>query len=426
MFSKKFSFFAIALAMNAFFTTFIPVIGHAGELVDLKQEFTSFDTYVLDANTKCTHRFTGLFSSGDASKIIAARPPLLCLDSPGGSLIEALQLTQSMELNPIATKIEEGARCESACALVFMAGAFHPDESEKSVSRHLHPLGKLGFHAPDLQIPDGNYNKQTVKKAYEVALQSMSVIIRDLVQRKGGVGSAMKPSLLGKMLDTPATSMFYVTTVDDAGRWDIQVGPLRGVERPTKKKLIRACINAYQWRVDETARFANTNLTWFDDPARKKGVVKGQVLISEMLETGCNFELNKNALNPISMKFDDGQQYYPATITYHDPNLRLTDLFKGRKTPRPDEVPNGFCYLDRRQPNARNDSSRCIHRTSRTGAKKIDTYEWPSGKTTTTLSENGRLYIDGALSKNSHSSPSQGDCTENPKDNTVFCYRKAP
>ncbi|SNR97101.1 hypothetical protein [Antarctobacter heliothermus] len=172
------------------------------------------------------------------------QPLHLCLDSPGGSLSEAMDLIDVVH-GHLGTVVRDGARCESACALVFMAGS-HSTETDfgLSVNRFLHVGGKLGFHAPSLTVAEGRYDADTVERAYRVSVSVTELIFRNLVRFR------FSPSLAARMHATPAEDMFYVTTVEQAARWGIAV---LGVDSPssvTDAVIRTACGNLYLSALD--------------------------------------------------------------------------------------------------------------------------------------------------------------------------------
>lgn len=184
---------------------------------------------------------------GDGSPVeVAIMTPLnICLNSPGGSLAEAVRLTEAV-FGSLGTMIRPGARCESACALVFMAGSFDTQtDIGVVVSRHMHVEGRLGFHAPSLTVPEGSYDATTVARAYQVSVAATETIFRNLVRY------SFPPSLAARMHATPPSKMFYVSTVQEAARWNISVV---GVDAPTAftDAVVRtACANLYMATMDK-------------------------------------------------------------------------------------------------------------------------------------------------------------------------------
>lgn len=92
-------------------------------------------------------RLTGPIVDGTADRfaaLISAVPPfphgvpVLLLDSPGGSVAEALEMSHLLDTHPFHTVVPDGARCASACAsILFVAGAY----------RTVKPFGAIGQHS---------------------------------------------------------------------------------------------------------------------------------------------------------------------------------------------------------------------------------------------------------------------------------------
>lgn len=156
----------------------------------------------------------------------------LCLNSPGGSFVEAVQLVQLIQGEfDLGTAIAEGHSCESACAVVFMAGgvvsSMFMEIPLEFVRPVMHPRAKLGFHAPSIEISEGQYSEAQVSQAWDIALFVVSQIIQ--MQKptpEGVVKFFLNSELLIKMLSTPASSMFYIETVESAHEYDINIYPV--------------------------------------------------------------------------------------------------------------------------------------------------------------------------------------------------------
>lgn len=79
-----------------------------------------------------------LKDQAEAAEIWAHGLPILLLDSPGGSVSEALEISNFLDSKPFHTVVPAAARCASACAsIVFVAGAM----------RTVEQLGQLGQHS---------------------------------------------------------------------------------------------------------------------------------------------------------------------------------------------------------------------------------------------------------------------------------------
>ncbi|ASP23730.1 hypothetical protein ANTHELSMS3_04631 (plasmid) [Antarctobacter heliothermus] len=226
-----------------------------------------------DPMRPCTHRISGKFQTGDADRMIPVLKSsfnrlevkqnrdtpnwsnaVVCLNSPGGSLIEALKLADFFRSELVGTKLEMGANCESACSLLFMSGSYFGD-GINGKWRIMHPAAQLGFHAPSLDIIPGRYTEEDINFAYAIALRTISITIRQLVQNKNFEdGVHLSPSLMASMLETPSDQMLFVETVDQAGRWGIQIGPINyeGVLL-AEADFRQSCKNRVAWERDESA-----------------------------------------------------------------------------------------------------------------------------------------------------------------------------
>ncbi len=96
---------------------------------------------------KTVLKFEGDIVSGSAErfKLAAelAKPseygyPILLLDSPGGSVDEAIKISEFMDSAPFHTVIESGAECASACASILFIGGRY---------RTVEPFGRFGQHS---------------------------------------------------------------------------------------------------------------------------------------------------------------------------------------------------------------------------------------------------------------------------------------
>lgn len=169
----------------------------------------------------------------------------ICLNSPGGSISEALKLVRYMD-GALGTLVPANSICESACALVFMAGsALTGAEDYTQINRKLHAGAKLGFHAPSLNIPDGDYTKEAVTRAWDLAVRNIALIKeqQDLLN--------IPSSLLVHMLKTPSSEMFYIDTVGKAIRWNIMLSGLKLPSAVTDREVVRACLAGRQLLHDD-------------------------------------------------------------------------------------------------------------------------------------------------------------------------------
>jgi hypothetical protein len=260
-----------------------------------------------DPSIGCSHYLDGPLVRGDGDRISQAMvesikgwrkqnnygKAVLCLNSPGGAISEALILADTLRETGIGTRLEADSVCESACALVFMAGSFHAFESGKLKWRVMHPTARLGFHAPALNLQGGQYSGEAIAQSYALALETIAVTLRNLVQNRDFLdGEHMAPSLLAEMLLTPPDAMFYIDTVDKAGRWAIKIGPLAVADRILDNRAFeQGCVNRVKWRAD-----ASSVGVRYDDVAVYQDDYEGQnvmVILDEYMGTSCAFAVAK-------------------------------------------------------------------------------------------------------------------------------------
>lgn len=156
----------------------------------------------------CEVTLTGVIAAGDAEII---RPLLyrqyeisltdegrygdtLCLDSPGGNLNEALQIANYVHDFYVDIVVPPGARCESACAIIFF--------SSQTFSR-VYPTSRIGLHAPELQLPEGEFSREQVLQAYDLSTETIREIIN--------IGPVPQAALR-YITSTPHSEMYYPKT----------------------------------------------------------------------------------------------------------------------------------------------------------------------------------------------------------------------
>lgn len=293
----------------------------------------------------CQLRIDGAITDGDAEALrdILAELPLpegtspvgqrICLDSPGGSLIEVVRMADIVKARFMGTAIAEGATCESTCALLFLSGRFsHPESDGNSIpDRVLHPRGTLGFHAPALVKEDRSYTRDEVNRAYARALGSMGEVLR--------VTSEIPESLFLTILNTPASDMSYVETVEQAARWQIEVAPVSLTASDIESSLRFACLNADGGMLDERASdsylYGSANLPFtFGNlgPDRAQVTSRGGFRAEDSANCEMTLRADGDPLDRIGYLVMDGaganeisrREVYP--YMFHDPRLPLSAL----------------------------------------------------------------------------------------------------
>lgn len=324
-------------AVTACFPVF-PSITQAAELDILSPPDIpiEYEVQAPDPARACSFRLTGPLATGDGDRVVAhlqqtprgVPTPVLCLDSPGGSLVEALELARFLRSAKIGTRLEPGTRCESACALVFMAGSFIPHESGPRKWRVMHPTARLGFHSPSLNVPEGNYRADTVKASYELAMRSLAMTLIQLVQNRDfDDGEHLKTSLMAAMLQTPSDRMYHIQTVDQAGRWGITVGPLTGQDTTfDAPALRRACANKVAWEADKSALEAAHYDRWHVAFGKDQYGPKVDVIYDEFWGDACTWDVPESAAATGWIALPDLGQGLLDLSKLVDPSTRLVDL----------------------------------------------------------------------------------------------------
>lgn len=174
---------------------------------------------------------------------------VLKLHSAGGSFLEAIRLGHEVRRRGIGTYVDDGAICLSACALVFMSGTQHLGDGDTAPLRTLHYRGKLGFHAPyvDLKsfagVPDEALRSFLVQ-SYQTAISAASELTILAIEGR------WRASLVRQMLETSANDFLIIDTVNEAGRWGIQVAGIPEAQIDDENLLRVACINFHLWDAD--------------------------------------------------------------------------------------------------------------------------------------------------------------------------------
>lgn len=150
----------------------------------------------------------------------------LCLDSPGGSLMEAMKIAEYVRDSGIPTVIPAKASCMSACAWIFMFGYVRVSPEAEWVSRSMHYSGRLSFHAPSLNMgAEDKIPTAVAESAIDTIISATAALIRLSNTSKGPFDTAptVRPDLIQLAFSYTGEDFFEVETVYDAGIFDISV-----------------------------------------------------------------------------------------------------------------------------------------------------------------------------------------------------------
>lgn len=206
----------------------------------------------------CQIKLDGNIERGDLTKLKTKLPdglwparagPTMCLNSPGGDFIEGLQLAQFVS-GGIATDIQAGSSCESACGWIFMAGtASNTDGSEWS--RTMDARATLSFHGPFIDPSSlAGINEQigsgpkAIIQAYNQAVSQLASGLLNLAQQRASITAEVlvPPTLLAEALTKVGDQKLLVNTTGSAIRWSIDVHGYAGIVPHSKKDVIQACV----------------------------------------------------------------------------------------------------------------------------------------------------------------------------------------
>ena len=215
----------------------------------------------------CTGQLTGQIARGDAARVAAwveaeyaAQPPaehpepvVLCLDSPGGNLPEALEIGRILYDRSVHTRLTENARCLSSCALIFMMGTDqymgHAEGEVIGPRRSMHTSAELGFHRPELRLPpsDTRRSDADVESSFNLAIEATLLLV-ELANLPTFEDVMIPADLIQAMFTHRGADFYYIDTTGKAGRWDIRV---EGLDWPTamdRHSLFNACNNLVAWK----------------------------------------------------------------------------------------------------------------------------------------------------------------------------------
>ncbi|WP_299294924.1 hypothetical protein [uncultured Tateyamaria sp.] len=118
------------------------------------------DRLVLAQSDGATYRLEGGISAGDADRLsdmltqAEPAPDTLILQSPGGSVQDALALGRFIRSQGISTRMLSGEFCYSACPYLLAAGVERDIDPDASVGVHQHYFGENTFLPAAFAVED--------------------------------------------------------------------------------------------------------------------------------------------------------------------------------------------------------------------------------------------------------------------------------
>ncbi|KKC33462.1 ATP-dependent Clp protease proteolytic subunit [Devosia psychrophila] len=148
-------------------------------------------------------KLTGSIDVGSAERFadeIEARGEYVqtvVLDSPGGSVMDALAIGSLIHDNGLATKVAAGSLCASSCPIIFASGAERIASTEAAIGVHQIYAAALGGDAQDAMRVAGT--------AMSGAQTTTAEIITHLTK------TGVDPALWLHALETPPDRLYYFT-----------------------------------------------------------------------------------------------------------------------------------------------------------------------------------------------------------------------
>lgn len=271
----------------------------------------------------CQLKLEGAIQAGDSDKLSAALDALgstggfdsrnvsLCLNSLGGNYDEALKLiTIVLKHTNVATVVDQGAECYSACAFLFLAGnTQRSEDGELTPDRTLDVRATLGFHAPYLnQAGNGTDVAEATIENFRRGVSAIAKLLeidrRELFPR----------GLLAKALQVRSNELLYIDTIEKAGVWSIKLKGFKPPTALTARMLDQACRNKDLW-----TNFSHTVLGRpADDPEQLHGLRQS------------DFPEIRGPKEPI--KLSQGRYHEALDLFgYEATNLCIVDVFSNEK-----------------------------------------------------------------------------------------------
>ncbi|MDA8585042.1 hypothetical protein N9L47_02115 [Rhodobacteraceae bacterium] len=150
----------------------------------------------------------GAIAPGDGVRIISElrrlAPDTVTLDSPGGSVADALDIGRLMRDQGVATQIGEDGICFSACPYIFVGG----------VARNVQGGGRLGVH-------QHSFGESTILPAF-LATQDIQSGQAQVLKHLDDMGVDLR--IMGPALATPASEI-YILTATELSEWNVTTAP---------------------------------------------------------------------------------------------------------------------------------------------------------------------------------------------------------
>jgi hypothetical protein len=148
---------------------------------------------------------------------------VLTMNGPGGSYGEGLAIADFLRANHIATVVERGASCYSACAFAFLGGSAWSSQDGVGtyIDRVVEPGSTVGFHAP---YRDEAAFREAVEDRGAMAVQadtrdSLALMVKELVKWN------VDPEIIFTMMQMGPDDTYDLKTPMDLYRTRVNLPP---------------------------------------------------------------------------------------------------------------------------------------------------------------------------------------------------------
>ncbi|MEM9230721.1 MAG: hypothetical protein AAGB10_14050 [Pseudomonadota bacterium] len=149
-------------------------------------------------------RLSGAIVPGDGARVTAevtqTRPAIVALNSPGGSVADALEIGRMLRAMDIETRLQADAVCFSACPYVFVGGTGRRVAEAARLGVHQHSFGESRILPAFLAVEDIQRGQAEVL----AFLDEMGIDLR----------------IMGPAMRTPADEI-YILTSDELIDWGV-------------------------------------------------------------------------------------------------------------------------------------------------------------------------------------------------------------
>ena len=136
---------------------------------------------------------------------------IVSLNSGGGSFTAGIELAETLRELSVATVVENGKECRSACALAFLGGSgFHATGGVGTyVDRFMEPDAEVGFHSPFTQQLPGLSSDQKL----DLTVRGLRVFIADLARFL--LRFNVDPVVVDRIIMMEPDQYYFITTFAD-------------------------------------------------------------------------------------------------------------------------------------------------------------------------------------------------------------------